>query len=82
MFNRMQSDYVVSFSYIMEEHYIFPKSIMDSAQSVYFEGHSLPIMKEYDKYLTIMFGEYMEMPPIEKRKYHKILDVDLGDDNG
>jgi lipopolysaccharide cholinephosphotransferase len=35
-----------------------------------FEGHLLPVPKEWDKYLTRLYGNYMELPPINKRVNH------------
>lgn len=32
-----------------------------------FEGHKLPVMKGYKKYLTRIWGDYMQLPPEEKR---------------
>ena len=32
-----------------------------------FEGHQIRIMKGYDDYLTTVYGNYMQLPPIEKR---------------
>ena len=41
-----------------------------------FEDIELRGIKEYDKYLTHMYGNYMQLPPKESRKVHfKILDV-------
>lgn len=35
-----------------------------------FEGKMFWGFKEYDKYLTLLYGDYMKLPPIEKRKSH------------
>ena len=43
-----------------------------------FEDISLPGLKEYDEYLTYMYGNYMELPPEEKRVTHRFTDVDFG----
>lgn len=37
-----------------------------------FESMRLPGAKDYDGYLRIKYGNYMEMPPIEKRKVHPV----------
>lgn len=46
---------------------IFPKSVFESSIVGSFEGFSFPIPVQYDKYLTIAFGDYMKLPPAEKR---------------
>ena len=36
------------------------------------------IMKGYDYYLTKLYGDYLEIPPVEKREKHIVLEYDLG----
>ena len=42
-----------------------------------FGDRMLPGAKDYDGYLRIKYGEYMEMPPIEKRKIHPVSELKL-----
>lgn len=42
-----------------------------SADTV-FEGVIFQGIKEYDSYLTFKFGDYMQLPPVEKRKVHPV----------
>lgn len=35
-----------------------------------FEGHTLRALKDYDTYLTDLYGDYMQLPPIEQRVGH------------
>lgn len=43
-----------------------------------FEGHMLPVMKGYKKYLRRIWGDYMKLPPPEKRvAKHDIVFIDL-----
>lgn len=41
----------------------------DFAMDTYlpFEGHPLPVMAGYKKYLERIWGDYMQLPPVEKR---------------
>ena len=33
-----------------------------------FEGYMLPVPREYEKVLSIIYGDYMELPPVKNRK--------------
>ena len=54
-------------------HYMqneYPKEAFDHAIRRSFEGHMLPIPVGYDTYLRMAFGDYMALPPVEKRVCH------------
>lgn len=56
----------------------YPKEIYDGVAYVTFEGERMPCMSGYDKYLTMIFGDYMQLPPKEERKpHHEIAYLDL-----
>lgn len=43
-----------------------------------------PGISDSDAYLTYLYGDYMEVPPLDKRNHHSRLNVDFGpygDDN-
>lgn len=44
-----------------------PKSDFDSVVYLDFEGHPIPVMAGYRSYLTKIWGDYMQLPPIEQR---------------
>ena len=48
----------------------YPKSCFDHAVFREFEGHMMPLPADYDTYLKMAFGNYMELPPVEKREAH------------
>lgn len=59
---------------------VFPKEYLDEAILVDFEGFKLPVPKEYDKYLTYLYGDYRNMIPVSKRRTsHSIVLMDLGE---
>lgn len=37
----------------------------------------LPGAKDYDSYLRVKYGNYMELPPVEKRKTHPVSKLKL-----
>lgn len=42
----------------------------DTSTEIEFEGHSFRTCGAYKDYLTYAYGNYMELPPVEKRKKH------------
>lgn len=43
-----------------------------------FEGVESFIPNNYDRYLSALYGDYMQIPPLEKREKHFIVDIDFG----
>ena len=48
------------------------KSEFEKSVEVEFEGHKFPAFSCWDSYLTGLYGDYMQLPPIEKRKTHNM----------
>lgn len=40
-----------------------------------FEGHEFAVTKDYDSYLKNLYGDYMTLPPEERREHHVIYDL-------
>lgn len=63
-----ECDYVtelcVRYNYMVNE---YPKEIFESAVYKSFEGFEMPLPAGYETYLHMAFGDYMELPPEEKR---------------
>ncbi len=56
----------------------YPKHIYDGVAYVNFEGYEMPCMSGYDEYLTMVFGDYMSLPPEDKQvPHHDIAYLDL-----
>ena len=49
---------------------IFPLPLFSNRILKKFEDIELFVPKDYDAFLTIMYGNYMEIPPVEKRVSH------------
>lgn len=47
---------------------IHPVSFFKDVEWVDFEGERMPVVKEYDKFLKKVYGDYMQLPPEEQRK--------------
>ena len=62
------------------ERIYFPKEIFQDYIDAEFEGELFKIPKKFDEYLTNAYGDYMELPPEEKRITHMIEELTIGDD--
>ena len=53
-----------------------------SAIFVPFEDTKMPIPVDYKRYLTQVFGDYMQLPPEDKRVLHHYEIISLGENEG
>ena len=44
----------------------------ENSADITFEGKVFRGIKDYDGYLSFKFGNYMSLPPVEKRKTHPV----------
>lgn len=56
------------------------KSEFEKVVYVDFEGYKFPTFSCWDSYLRGLYRNYMELPPVEKRKTHEIEAYYIGDD--
>lgn len=54
----------------LKQRYGMPKRWFLNTMEFDFEGKKLVGLMDYDEYLKFSFGDYMELPPIEKRTQH------------
>lgn len=57
------------------------KEIFVPAQECIFESQKAFVPNDYDAYLTNLYHDYMQLPPVEKRERHFIVKFALPDDN-
>lgn len=57
--------------------YGYKKEWYEDTEDILFEGVTLKACKNYDEYLHFLYGDYMKLPPIEKRKVHPISKLTL-----
>lgn len=55
------------------ENEVFPKEIFGQFVQIEFEGLTVQTIKEYDRWLKIRYGDYMQIPSEEKRQTHNLL---------
>jgi lipopolysaccharide cholinephosphotransferase len=55
-----------------------PREVFLPVRKAFFEGLEVNVPGQAEKYLTNLYGEnYMQLPPVEKRERHFIVDFDL-----
>ena len=59
---------------------MYPASIFENREKLEFEGQLFYATKEYDRFLKVAYGDYMKLPPVEKRKIHGFKIIDLEHD--
>lgn len=57
---------------------ITARDVYGRPRRVPFEDTQLPVPEKYHEYLTQMFGDYMQLPPVEQRKGLHLVSVDFG----
>ena len=48
-------------------HGVFKYEIYNDITNIEFEGHQLLCLSNTDEYLSKVYGDYMQLPPLEKR---------------
>lgn len=72
---RLTTELCSRYQYMVNE---YPAWVFEKAVFKEFEGKKFPIPLGYDTYLTMAFGDYMELPPAEKQvPKHDAVFVDL-----
>ena len=73
--NRKNSNRVINHGgvYLLKE--ITDKKMFTDTIRHEFEKHKFTIPKDYDEYLTQIYGDYMQLPPKEKRVSHHLVEI-------
>ncbi len=69
-YNNIDTKYAASFGGVYLGKEIFEKNLLEKNIETKFEGHNFRIPKKYDEYLRHYYGDYMQLPPEEKRIGH------------
>jgi len=64
------SSYVANIVHGYGERERVEKSLFNRIKKSEFEGHPFPIPEGYDRWLTKVYGDYMQLPPEKKRVPH------------
>lgn len=56
-------------------HSLWPAAVFDDAVEIPFNGRLFKIPADYDRYLTIVYGDYMRLPPEDKQRSNHTFDA-------
>lgn len=79
-YNHERCHYLCPFEVTMAGHAYISKQEMYPLRKVPFEDLMVCVPNQYDLYLKRLFGDYMELPPKEKRINHCPYILDFGDE--
>lgn len=57
--------------------YLFPRRLFDEVAKVEFDGCLYDAPAAYDEYLTILYGNYMQLPPEDQRITHCVKAIEV-----
>lgn len=60
----------MTYPYPKQARFGMPAACFDEMMDIEFEGHTFRCFKKYDLYLSLLFGDYMKLPPKEKQVMH------------
>jgi len=61
--------------------YCFPAETFSELADFVFEGEIFKGLKDYDTYLRLFYGDYMQLPPEDQRENrHQIMEIDFGEE--
>ena len=57
------------------------REVFSPSKKIMFEGKEYNGVSDYDTYLSKIYGDYMKLPPKEKRVNHMPSVIDFGEDS-
>ena len=67
--------YIANYCGAWGQKEIVPKEWYGEGEKAVFEGIEVWIPQHFDKWLSQVYGDYMKLPPVEKRKSHHYTEV-------
>lgn len=69
--------------YPLSQPIYYEASVFAEIAEYDFEGEKFTGVQDYDKYLTTLYGDYMQLPPEDQRENrHQIVEIDFGPEDG
>ena len=67
---------MLTYGYDFSQRGVFPKDAIFPLTRAKFEGAEFPVPGDFDRFLTIKFGEYMKLPPKDQQKPKHTVEVE------
>lgn len=78
--NKKHTDWVKCLTFpACNNTYGYKREWYEDVIEIEFEGYKFLGSRKHDEYLSFLYGNYMEFPPIEKRKIHPVSSLQLID---
>lgn len=78
--NRKKTDMVKCLTFpACNKTYGYKRKWYEDTISIKFEGKEFMACREYDEYLTFLYGDYMKIPPKDKQKVHPVSSFRIDD---
>ena len=71
LWNKIVHTSILGWQYGWKNTLYVEKSVVFPLKEIQFEGHTFFAPNDYDTYLHTLFGDYMQIPPKEKRATHE-----------
>ena len=78
-YNDQKTEYVCNMGgYYGYDRETAPREYFENTSLMKFNNAEFSVIREYDAYLTHVYGDYMKLPPEEKRHTHEFEKLDFG----
>ena len=76
--NRKDSKWVKCLTFpACNRTYGYKRVWYEETVDIKFEGKNFKACRDYEEYLTFLYGDYRKLPPVEKRKAHPVSRIKL-----
>ena len=79
MYNSEETGWYTDFQYTFPEKLILKQDEIFPLREIMFADVEVTTLNKIEQYLTSQYGDYMQLPPPEKRKNHYPFELDFGD---
>ena len=79
LMNREPDRYISALLVVIYDKIMYPIDVIEEPvirDDIIFEGRQLPVPAQAERFLEIQFGDYMRLPPPEKRVTHHVIEIE------